>query len=295
MVIEIQGTSGAEIANAAATLLSGAKNFAGFANNVVRRIVLSSVHPKEDRRRMSRRLTGALLFLCGLCRVFGQTAPAAFEAASIKPNASGSGNSGSTGSKGQIVFTNVPLRRLIMRAYGVLDFQIAGPDWMANVRFDIAAKYPPGDLTREQRNMMLQTLLAERFHLVIHRETKEMPAYALVVAKNGPKLAASEKPGDSTSTGRGRLQDTAVSMAGLANQLAEQLVHPVVDKTGLTGAYTLKLEWTPDDQPAGAGEPAAGPSIFTALQEQLGLKLQTQKLPVEMIVVDSVDRTPVEN
>jgi uncharacterized protein (TIGR03435 family) len=121
-----------------------------------------------------------------------------------------------------------------------------------------------------------------------------MPAYALVETKNGPKLEASKEDGDSTSTNRGRFDDSAVSMAGLAKQLAQQLEHPVVDKTGLTGIYKLKLEWTPDDQ-SGAAEPALGPSIFNALQDQLGLKLQTQKLPVEIIVVDRVDRTPLEN
>jgi uncharacterized protein (TIGR03435 family) len=244
---------------------------------------------------MSRRLTGASLFLYASCCVFGQTAPPAFDAASIKLNTSGGGSSGSKGNRTQVLFTNVSLRRLIMRAYGIQDFELVGPDWMANVKFDIAAKYPPGESTNDQRNLMLQTLLAQQFHLVIHRETKEMPAYALVVAKNGPKLEASKETGDSTTTNRGRFDDTAVSMAGLAKQLAQQLEHPVVDKTGLTGVYTLKLEWTPDEQSGSAAEQPLGPSIFNALQDQLGLKLQTQKLPVEIVVVDRVDRTPVEN
>ena len=244
---------------------------------------------------MLRGLTGISLFLSASCCIFSQSAPSpAFEAASIKLNTSDDGHSSSTGSKGQVVFTNVALRKLIMRAYEIQDFQLEGPDWMANVKFDIAAKYP-ADSTKEQRPLMLRNLLAERFHLVIRRQTKEMSAYALVVAKNGPKLEASKQPGDSTSTNRGRFEDSAVSMAGLANQLSQQLEHPVVDKTGLTGVYTLKLEWTPDEQPGGSAEPAAGPTIFSASQEQLGLKLQTQKLPVEIVVVDSVDRTPVEN
>jgi len=235
------------------------------------------------------------LMLCATCCIFSQSAPLpAFEAASIKPNTSGSGSSSSNGSKGQIVFTNVPLRRLIMRAYNLQDYQVSGPDWMSDVRFDIAAKYPM-DSTKEQRPLMLQSLLAERFHLAFHRETKEMPAYALVVAKNGPRLEATKLPGDSTSTNFGRFDDSAVSMAAFANQLSQQLEHPVVDKTGLTGVYTIKMEWTPDDKPGASGEPALGPSIFAALQEQLGLKLQTEKLPVEIIVVDRVDRTPVEN
>jgi uncharacterized protein (TIGR03435 family) len=240
-------------------------------------------------------LTRVWLPLCASCCIFSQTAPPAFEAASIKLNTSGSGSGGSKGSQGQVVFTNVSLRRLVQRAYGIQDFELVGPDWMANVKFDIAAKYPPGESTNDQRNLMLQTLLAQQFHLTIHRETKEMSAYALVVAKNGPKLEASKEGGNSTNSNRGRFNDTAVSMAGLARQLADQLEHPVVDKTGLTGVYTLKLEWTPDEQPGSTAESTLGPSIFTALQDQLGLKLQTQKLPVEIIVVDRVDRTPVEN
>lgn len=239
-------------------------------------------------------LTRIWLPLCASCCIFSQTALLAFEAASIKLNTSGSGSSGSRGNRTQVLFTNVPLRRLILRAYGIQDFELVGPDWMANVKFDIAAKYPPGEATNDQRNLMLQTLLAQEFHLAVHRETKEMSAYALVVAKNGPKLEASKEVGDSTNTNRGRFEDSAVSMAGLARQLAQQLEHPVVDKTGLTGVYTLKLEWTPDEQPGSSAEPALGPSIFTALQDQLGLKLQTQKLPVEIIVVDRVDRMPVD-
>jgi uncharacterized protein (TIGR03435 family) len=250
--------------------------------------------------RMFRGLTGVSLLLFGSCCAFGQTAaPLAFEVASVKPDLSGSGSSSSNGSKGQTVFTNVSLRRLIERAYNVKPFQVTGPDWLDNVRFDITAKYP-GDTNNEQRALMLRTLLVERFHLATHRESKDMPAYALLVAKSGPKLEVTKMSGDSTSSNRGRFEDKAVSMAGLADQLARQLERPVVDKTGLTAVYTLKLEWTPDDQPAGrgeggAGEPALGPSIFTAVQEQLGLRLQTQKLPVEIIVVDRVDRAPTEN
>ena len=249
---------------------------------------------------MLRGLTGVSLLLCAAYGVFGQSAPPpAFEVASVKTNTSGSGSSSSNGSKGQTVFTNLTLRQFVTRAYNIKDFQLTGPDWMGNIRFDITAKYP-GETTNEQRAVMLQTLLAERFNLAVHRESKEMPAYVLVLAKNGPKREEGKPGGVSTSSNRGRFEDKGVSMAGLADQLARQLERPVADKTGLTGVYNLRLEWTPDDQPAGkgdgaAGEPALGPSIFTALQEQLGLKLQTQKMPVEIIVVDHVDRTPIEN
>jgi uncharacterized protein (TIGR03435 family) len=242
---------------------------------------------------------GASLFLWVSCCLFAQSEPLAFEAASVKPNISGDRGSSSHGTKGQTVFTNFSLQHLIMQAYNVKDFQLTGPEWMANVRFDITAKYP-GDTTNEQRSLMLQTLLLDRFHLAIHRESKDMPAYALTVAKNGPKLEEGKPGGASTTTNSGRFEDKGVSMANFADQLSRQVEHPVTDKTGLTGVYNLKMQWTPDDQPAAKGdsapaEPALGPSIFVALQEQLGLKLQTQKLPVEIIVVDHVDRAPVEN
>jgi uncharacterized protein (TIGR03435 family) len=249
---------------------------------------------------MLRGLAGVSILLCGSCCISGQSAaPLAFEVASVKANTSGSGSSSSHGSKGQTMFTNVALSQLIERAYSVKDFQLTGPDWLGNVRFDITVKYP-GETTNEQRDLMLQTLLAERLNLAIHRESKEMPAYALVVAKNGPKLEEGKPGGASTTTNRGRFEDKGISMAGLADQLARQMERPVADKTGLTGVYNLKLEWTPDEQPAGkgdgaSGEPALGPSIFAALQEQLGLKLQTQKMPVEIIVVDRVERVPTEN
>jgi uncharacterized protein (TIGR03435 family) len=246
----------------------------------------------------------AVLATFASCCAFGQTTLPEFETASVKANTSGNGSSpGSTSSvntaKGRIEFTNVTLRQLIERAYSLRPFQLAGPVWLGNVGVDIVAKYP-AETTNEQRTLMLQALLAERFHLAIHRESKEMSAYALVVAKNGPKLTEVQQSATATSNGRGRFQDRAISMAGLADQLARELERPVVDKTGLTAVYDLKLEWTPDDQPAGKsdgapGAPPLGPSIFTALQEQLGLKLQTQKAPVEIVVVDHVDRAPVEN
>jgi uncharacterized protein (TIGR03435 family) len=236
----------------------------------------------------------AVLFLCAACCIFSRSAPPlAFEAASVKPNTTGSDHSSTNGSAGQIVFTNVSLGRLIQRAYGVKSYQLTGPDWMDTVKFDIVAKYPAG-ASKDQRPPMLRTLLAERFHLAIHLESKEMPAYALVVAKGGPKLQAAEPLGHSSDS-RGRFDDQGVSMAVLADRLASQLEHPVVDKTALTGAYNLKLEWTADDRQADKGDPATGPSIFAALQEQLGLKLQTEKLPIEIVIVDHVDRTPVEN
>jgi uncharacterized protein (TIGR03435 family) len=140
--------------------------------------------------------------------------------------------------------------------------------------------------------------LAERFHLAVHRESKEMPAYALVLAKSGPKLQQVEPGGtsmnDNEDNNSRRITAERASMAVLAETLARIVEHPVVDQTGLQGVYSLKLQYTPDN-PKSDGPDAAGPSIYAALQEQLGLKLQTQRLPVEVIVVDYVERVPTEN
>ncbi len=174
-------------------------------------------------------------------------------------------------------------------------------------RYDIVAKPEgEGDVTPDQLKPMIQALLAERFKLTLHRETKELPVYALVVAKNGPKLQ--EVEGGPTKTkgaqmrmGRGLLNAQAVSMTMLATSLSNQLGRSVIDKTGLTGNYDVKLEWTPDEGqsfgpkeggPEGAPPPpsASGPSIFTAVQEQLGLKLEPQKGPVEILIIDRIEK-----
>jgi uncharacterized protein (TIGR03435 family) len=229
----------------------------------------------------------------------GQTeAPPAFEVASVKPNTSGSGSSRTSGTTGRLTITNRSLKELIEMAYSVQDFQFAGPEWLGSVKFDIVAKIPAAAQT-DQRPAMMQALLAERFHLAVHRESKEMPAYALVVGKSGPKLQQVE-PGGTNMNNNGNnnsRQITAerVSMAVLAETLARIVEHPVVDRTGLQGVYKLKLEYTPDNARPDGPDGAAGPSIYTALQEQLGLKLQTQKLPVDVIVVDRVERVPTEN
>lgn len=223
-----------------------------------------------------------------------QTSPA-FEVASVKPNTSESDSSGTSGTTGQLTITNRSLKELIRMAYGVQDFQISGPDWLGSAKFDIVAKIPAG-AKEDQRPAMMQTLLAERFQLAVHRESKEMPAYALVAGKSGPKLQQVEPGGTSMNTGgkngAQHIQADRVSMAQLAETLARIVEHPVVDQTGLKGVYKLNLEYSADNARSDA---ASGPSIYTALQEQLGLKLQTQKLPVEIIVVDRVERVPTEN
>jgi len=209
---------------------------------------------------------------------------------------------------------NGTLKFLIMDAYGVKwDSIVGGPDWIEINGYDIDAKVtpaadaPPPKLTKAQRKQMIQSLLADRFKLVVHNETKDAPIYELQIAKSGSKLPESTpndgfakgiKGPDGNSVpigypmllGRGRLFGQAVSIDSLIDYLKQELKRPVVDKTGLTGKYNLSLEWTPDsmtasDSPTGA----SGPSLFTAVQEQLGLKLTSTRGPVKTLVIDHVE------
>ena len=239
---------------------------------------------------------GMIVLLAGAV-VAQQNSRPAYEAASVKLNNSGSGNTASNGSKGQVVFTNQTLKRLIERAYGVKPFQVTGPAWMETVHFDIAAKYPP-DTTNDDRTLMLRTLLEERFQLAVHRESKDMPGYALVVAKGGFKLKPVEPGGSDTNSQGGRVKTLTAkktSMAQLADFVARRLGENVVDKTGIDGVYDFELRWTDDDQNPNSNDADPAPLLVTAIQETLGLRLQPQKVPVEMVIVDHVERAPTAN
>jgi uncharacterized protein (TIGR03435 family) len=241
-------------------------------------------------------------------RAFGQAAPApAFEAASIKPSkdAPDSG-SGITETTGRIRGRNVTLKRCVRGAYGVEEARIlGGPNWVDEDRYDIEAEAvgPAGD---RELMVMLQSLLAERFKLALHRETRALPGYALAVGKNGLKAKPSEPDALSrTSSGWGSIEAAGCSMAHLALKLSEVLHLPVADFTAVPGEFDFKLEWTSDDlratPPSGGDKPvaavpdaASGPSIFAALQEQLGLKLESRKVPSEVLVIDYAEK-PSEN
>ncbi len=224
-----------------------------------------------------------------------------FEAASIKPNRSGSGSSSTHGSPGMIRMENVSLQKMILMAYGIPDdreYALEGPPWLSSERFDIVARHA-GDTPQEQVRKMLQNLFAERFHLALHPETRQLATYTLVVAKDGPKIRAVEAGSGSRTSGRpGKLELTTTSMDKLANLLSRIMGRPVVNATGLSGVFTFTLEWTPDEtQRFGVPneEAAIGRSLFGALQDQLGLKLEGKKGPVEILVVDRIDRQPTEN
>jgi uncharacterized protein (TIGR03435 family) len=234
--------------------------------------------------------------------VFAQTETRpAFEAAFIKANTTGSGSSSSNGTKGQVVMTNLSLRRLIERAYNVKPFQVISPEWTENVRFDVTAKYPENTKPAD-RPAMLRNLLEERFKLATHSEQKELPGYALVVAKSGLKLKPAEAGagGGGTSSNSSNnavtLKVTSIPMSDLADYLARRLGSAVVDKTAVEGAYTFELHWTLDD--SGGGPSDGGAAEFAAVQEaigSIGLHLQAQKVPLQMVVVDHVERMPTEN
>jgi uncharacterized protein (TIGR03435 family) len=215
--------------------------------------------------------------VAAVSHIAAQTQPA-FDAASVKPVDPGDRVNSYTRSN---EFMG-SLQALIRYAYGVEDYRIAGgPKWLEGDKFSVVYK-PSGP----QANLMLRALLAERFKLAVHTETKELPVYALRVAKNGPKMEKADKPGG-TSSGGAMIRGT-MDMSTFVSYLSSTLGRRVMDETELTGPYTLSLKWTPDDQPTPASDGA--PSLVTAIQEQLGLRLESTKGPVEILVIDHAEK-----
>jgi uncharacterized protein (TIGR03435 family) len=248
---------------------------------------------------MPRTILTASFAVFAASRLYGQ-ASHEFEVATIKPAPPQSGERthtrmSSDTETGKLTYSNVNLKEVIGKAYEIPQYQISGPDWLETDRFDVVAKFPPRS-PAEQLPLMLQALLADRFKLTLHRETKELPVYALTVAKGGPKFKTSETAsGITTNSNRTQWHVVAKgSMERFAEFLTREAGRPVLDKTGLTGTYEMTLDWAPDGAPV-ANDAAPLPSLFTALQEQLGLKLVFTKGPVETLVVDHVDRIPTEN
>ncbi len=231
------------------------------------------------------------------CCALAQTP--AFEVASIKPNHSGRDGSDSDDHEGVLTANNLSLKRLIMRAYQMRDYQVVGPDWLDSERFDIAAK-PPSAADPGQLNLMLQSMLVDRFKLALHHDTKAFPVYGLLVAKGGLKVKEVEDDGNHDNRGRrGQFIGLECSMARLAEQLGRSMDRPVVDMTDLHGVYNLTLNWTPEEARVAREETRADiqtyPPLLIALQEQLGLKLEPKKAPIDILVVDHVERVPTEN
>jgi uncharacterized protein (TIGR03435 family) len=210
--------------------------------------------------------------------------------ASIKPHLASDGpvRVSMTGERGQVRSVNVTLRACVRKAYGLRVFPPAqGGDPLSTDRYDIIAK-ASGDASEEQTRLMFQALLEERFKLVVHRETKELPVFALVVGKKGPKFREVTDDGSGAEIGGGdghQIKAHHISMKMLAAALQGYVGDPVLDETGLTGLYDLNLDFTVDESIS-----AEGPRIFEAVREQLGLKLEARKGPAEVIVIDHVEK-----
>jgi bla regulator protein BlaR1 len=266
--------------------------------------------------------------------VLAQSQPSealAFEVASVKPNKSGSPREPTMILPGgRFTATNNTVRALILNAYGIFSspyLLLGGPSWIDSERYDVEARAEtnaipanaPNKVLWEKTRLMLRTLLADRFHLSVRQETKEMPVYELVVSKNGPKLnkSAQEQDCDALTACHGfsgnpmRLTGTGVDMADLVLQLSYRLGRPVLDKTGIQGLFDIKLQWNPfagrsrpagDTQPSPAAEARDGPrpdpdtlpAVFEALEQQIGLKLVAAKGPADVFVVEHVER-PSDN
>jgi uncharacterized protein (TIGR03435 family) len=238
---------------------------------------------------------------------FGQAplTPPAFEVASVKPSDPAAEISMNR-SGNRFMTSNTSLEMLVLWAYDIRNDRLFGkPKWLDSVRYDVVANAPeetPAIGLLQQMRLMMQSLLAARFKLAVHRETRELPTYAMVVTKNGPKLNLTEAVQGPVSarnpfsmTNRGRLSGTKVSTDMLAKVLSDQLGRAVEDRTGLKGVFDFTLEWAPETDAAASADLPTNASIFTAIQEQLGLKLESRKGPVEVLVIDHIENTPTEN
>jgi uncharacterized protein (TIGR03435 family) len=264
------------------------------------------------------------LIITSACLTLGaQSGDLKFEIASIRPNTFVDGPTEmGTQPGGRLTIINVPLRLLIRNAYEIQDAQLVdAPKWIGDERFDIVAK-ANGEIPRPVPGNpgplqgMMRSLLADRFRLAVHRETRDFPVYALQLARSdrrlGPQLHASltdcaalaasgqpqaapdEKPRCGVRASGGQMLAGGLPVAQLASLLSTMVDRTVVDRTGLSGAFDVELNWTPDRLPQrpDAAPPSSpdNPSIFTALREQLGLKLEPAKAPADVLVIDHVER-----
>jgi len=259
------------------------------------------------------KLAVATLLCPGFASPQNPAAAPAFEAVSVKPvePRPAAFRGGMSVDSARVDLRRISIAELIRIGYEVKAYQVSGPDWIATTRFDIVAKMPEGS-TKEQIPAMLKTLLAERFKLTVHRENRDYPVYALIVAKNGPKLKeaapdpdlATDSPAPKTTFSGNdvvHMEFPKVTMTALAEVLERYADRPVIDETGLEGYYQLALDISQTELrmrqglvlPPGVESPDPG-SLFASVQH-LGLKLEAKKEPVKTIVVDRVERTPTEN
>ncbi len=229
-----------------------------------------------------------------LCVGMIAAAQPGFEVASVRPTPPGSIGYTAISPPGAATFTarNITLRILISMAYGIDSDRISSKqDWIGTESYEVTAKAEGGQgIPPDQLKPMLQQLLVERFKLAVHRETKTVPGYALLVAKGGPKLQPTKGAPSRPAILKGGLRADNISVDTLAAMLRSPLGRPVANQTGITCNFVVSFDFAPE-----GAEDSTLPSIFTALQEQLGLKLAPQKVPVETLGVDSAERVPIQN
>lgn len=248
------------------------------------------------------------LFATGLLLLWVQTG---FDVVSVKPNNSGLPPAAPVVSPGRFTWVNATLRQLIQVGYDKRPHQVIGmPEWADTSHFDVTATAAPGS-SRNQMNAMLQDVLTSRFGLAVHRESRELPVYFLSLARRDGRLGRNLLPAsvdcvavagqpvrqDSADCvpqmGLTRIKAKGISMAMLADGLMRIFDRSVLDRTGLAGVFDLELSWVPDPTmlPTGVpSTPSSGPSIFAALEEQLGLKVESNRAPIEVLVIDRLSR-----
>jgi len=250
-------------------------------------------------------LLSAIFAACGAALAQSAAAPTAFDVASVKPSPpSGSGllniNLG-TFNHGVATLTNTTLSECIRFAYGLVsEDQISGPDWIRDrsLRVDIVAKTSP-ETPFSQALLMMQTLLAQRFHLDLHREPRPIRHFELALGKSAARLHESkdDAPVVNATYRRGLLFYDHMAMHTLAVLLSRQLKQPVIDLTGLSGFYDIHLEWSPDD-PAGKEalpDVAPLPDVYHAVEAQLGLQLEPKKTAIDVLAIDRAEKVPIAN
>ena len=272
---------------------------------------------RANRAKSIRVLVIAILAIPALAQQPATTPPTAlpvYDVVSIHPHSALDNNISFNTRPGNFAAINATLKQLISFAWGIREDLISGlPGWADTAHFDVTAKVSDFDpaafknLTREQHEAMLRPILTDRFHVKVHTEIKTLGVFNLVLTRDGPKFQKSPPPTNDPDhptppgqPGRGGisinnddLTATAVPLSMFSEVLSGQLNHTVIDKTGLTGDYDLKLKWTPDEDSHNTSDNGAGdrpPDLFTALQEQLGLKLDSAKGPVETLIVDHVEQ-----
>jgi uncharacterized protein (TIGR03435 family) len=221
----------------------------------------------------------------------------AFEVASVKPSEDRSPIPRMTTDPSGLNWHNVALKTLIQLAYGNKDYSITAPDWLADARYDVVAKLPAGS-TLAESSTMLQWLLAERFRLAVHHEEKVMAVYELHVGKDESRLHTTDVRMSMGYGKEGRQLTGGLTMKQLADTVSRDLDRPILDKTGLTGKFAVDLTWRPDRTSGptpSSNDDLDHPTVFSELRDKLGLTITSGKAPVDILVVDHVERVPTDN